>query len=448
MLAKLLFDDLVLRRIESGRKRIDTEQNALRAITPTDADTPYLLYVLAGWAEYSPLASGIVGELIAGYLRQGWPDISLSAWGFIQTAMATFASCKGHEADVVRHFEWLEQHAVHLLRKDELLATAQLAMARIKKRNAAYIPALGFAQSASSNYSRAGLPGMEAVARTIEAWTHAQLGHTREAQERFAQASIWLDTTEDCALRGYIAYAEARQLRHSDLEEQARIAYKKAADLYLQSIPPHRTLRRVLLDWADLEYRMAAANRSNAGRAAELWKSAASKVNQAMRLIDSDDFRSVVRLKLVQVNGALHGPAHSYANARSLAKEAYDIALSKDDHLMMARALYKQAKIEHYMTRNGACDNLVRLLVRALQHLAGALKLANHLDNARLTARIHTLRATILLEPPFCDKESATEDFNAAVELMQNRQDSDYIVRKIARLKEQLLSPVWTPKAK
>jgi tetratricopeptide (TPR) repeat protein len=447
MLAQFLFDDLVLRRIESGRKRIDREQNALRTIAPTNADAPYVVYVLAGWAEYSAVASEIVGNLLADYSKQGWPDISISAWGFIQTGMATLASCRGHEADVAMHFQWLEQHAAHLRRKDELLGTAQLAMARIKKRKGAYIPALDLALLAASNYSRAGLPGMEAVARIIEAWTLGQLGRTLEAQESFARASTWLDTTEDCALRGYIAYAEARRLRHSDLEEQARSAYKKAADLYLQSVPPHRTLRRVLLDWADLEYRMSSASKADACRA-ELCKSAAAKVNEAINLIDSSDFRNKIRLKLVQVNEALHGPAHSYANARSLAKEAYDIARSKDDHLMMARALYKQAKIEHYMTRNGACDNLVRLMVRALQHLAGALKLANDLDNARLIARIHTLRATILFEFPFCDKESATEEFEAAVKAMQHRQDSDYIARKITHLEQRLRSPVWTPKAK
>src|SRR5207249_3038167 len=130
-----------------------------------------------------------------------------------------------------------------------------------------------------------------------------------------------------------------------------------------------------------------------------------------------------IRLLLARSNQALRGMNPSVFTARRLSKEAYERAHELQDLLMMTRAQYRRAEVEQGALAQA--EDTWRVCQTAIGFALDALSLAQQLQNARLTARIHTLLGNLYLVFPFQDFDAAAESCEAAFECVSHSQDRD-----------------------
>jgi hypothetical protein len=437
---------LTSRQIPRAQGLIQAEQSGLRAISPDDPDTPALFYLLAATAEYSEVAAEIVRRLDSTYRQDQPPPCSFSDWGCIEAGKALFALYEGRDSDVDTAWQWVKESAFRFAPGAELLATLDLTRARAKKKAAVYPLALDLARSAIRRYDQAALPGMVAVARVTESWLLTQLGDSNGARQSREAAFDYLKGTEDWTAQANILFAEARVLCRSNVEDKGCEVFKKAITLYARCVPSHRSLRRVLLELANVELRIA-MRQSDSARARELRESAQQNIERAKQLLDGDttDIRNHGRYFLAMTNKALHSLHPKLRDARNLASQAYQFAARQNDVLIMARALYKQALIEFRAAEFE--DMPARAYLLSCHYATGALVLAGRLNNDRLAARIHTLLGNLYLGFPFHNRDYAVREWEAAMHSMIQHEDTDYVVQEIQALGEKLHSSMPSPRS-
>jgi hypothetical protein len=448
-LVQLLFEMLVARKIETGKKLIAEKEALLRGVSAADVDAPRLFYVLSGWAEYSALAAEIAKRLKSAYVSQPWPGFSLEAWGFIETGKANLAHYENRDEDVEEHCNWVGENALRFNPAEDVRGTVAFVSGRTEKRCAFYERGLESSRTAIHWYGKACLPGMVATVQATEGWLLMQSGDLQGATQSWTASHEYLKGSEDWTTLGNIRFGQARRLCHAARESEAIAAMQEAINYYFKCAPCHRNLRRVLLELANLQNRMAARASGEHGpaRAEELRKNAAANIAQAEELLvaDPSDRRNWSRKMLAQLNQLLYGPRPYLFNMRHLAEEAYDFAASKEnvnkrDVLMMARARLKQAVVERRAAKYGGCVDPNSVLLRAGEYARDAARLAGGLQNDRLKARIHTLLGNIYLQFPR-DEYRATVEWQIAVECMSKHQDDDYLVNNIRALGSQLNQP-------
>lgn len=446
ILTDILLKALVGRSIETGKRLITQYAEFLRSLSPNDPGAPRLHYVLAGWTEYSELAVETCRRLREAY-RQARPDLPLKAWGWIEAGNVSLALYENDAEKLVAACGWLKDNSSRFDPSGELLAIIDLAQARLTKRQAGYPAALGLVRSAIQRYLKADLPGMEAISRVTEGWLLMQSGDLQAARETWDKARSFLTETEDWTALANMRFAEARHFCRCRMYEEALRAFQDSDEMHSRYAPNHRTRRRVLIEWANLELRMAVKiSDSDRARADKLRKHAADRIAQAEKLLkdDRDDHRNRVRLYLAQANDATKGARPLLVKARQAARRAYELAKQHANTLMMARARLKQAKIESSAVKDDSSP--IRIFVRAAQFSTEALELSRKIQSDRLTARIHTFRGNLFFDFPFADRKQASSECEAAKERMRRHQDVDYVVEEIKALEEQLESDPWEPK--
>jgi hypothetical protein len=442
-LANLLMDALVSRRIEQGKIILLDHESLIRSISANSPDAPYLFYILSGWAEYSKVASQKAANLASAYRDQAWPQFPLPVWAQIEVGLALLALYQGRDSEVDTAWEWVQANARRFQASAELVATLDFVRARAKKKHAVYPLALDLARSAVRGYAQAGLPKMVAVAQITESWLLWQLGNVEEANKTRKRSYMYLMETEDWTAQANIWFGEARHHGRVD-QEKARSLFSKAIQLYSNCTPPHRNLRRALIELANVEHRMA---ERQPARANELRAAAGDNIQRAEELLHDDpvDIRNRLRLLLARTNQALYAFHPSRRTALEFAQEAYSLAKAQhpEDALMMARALYQQALIQY---RAAEVDNFPsQANLRSCRYATDARDLAQRLNNNRLTARIHTLLGNLYLREPFCNYDCAEREWLAAQRCLRQHQTSDYLFEEIRVLGDNLHSFQSTP---
>lgn len=444
-LTNLLFDALVHRKIENGKRIILEHEKFLKSVSADDQDAPRLHFVLAGWAEYSRIAVETTRRLREAY-QQARPNLSLKAWGWIEAGNVSLALYENDWERLSAACNWVRGNCSRFNPSGELLAIVDLAQGRLTKRRGEYAAALELVQSAIGQYARAELPGMVAVSRVTEGWLLMQRGDLETSGEVWAKAHSFLNHTEDYTALSNMRFGEARHFCRSGKEKEALKAFQESDEMHSKFAPNHRTRRRVLIEWANLELRIAVKiSHVDLDCANTLRKSAADHIRQAKELLqeDPDDHRNWVRLYLAQANDAMKGARRSLVNARNCSRKAYELAKQHQNTLMMARARLKQAKIE---SGEKEASDRIRMFVRAAQFSTEALELSRQVQSDRLAARVHTFRGNLFFDYPFRDVEQASMECEKAKECMQGHQDVDYVVEAIRALEKKLKTDTWAPK--
>jgi tetratricopeptide (TPR) repeat protein len=442
-LVQLLFDQLVSRQIEEGKKLIVRNEEALGRVSAGDFIAPQLFYVLSGWAEYSALAAEVAQRLDSNYKREAFPTLPLASLCFIETGMANFAHYQNRDTDVEKHFLWVQENASRFGAGADVLGTMHLVRARSGKRCALYAEALNSTRKAIYWYGKAALPGMVAVAKVTEGWLLMQMGGLREATKSWEIGYECLKDSEDWTVLGNIMFAKARRLCHAGREPEAVSTMQESIDFYSRCDPSHRNLSRALLELANQQLRMSWKQRSIISDE-ELREKAADNIARAEQLLKSTprDYRNWGRKLLSQVNQELCVKRPLAANMRRLAIEAYNFAERYDDLLIMARARLKQAEIERRVAASSGCADPVSARLHALEYASHAAEIVSGLQDNRLNARVHTFLGNLFLdEGPFRDMDRATAEWDVAVQAMAKHEDEDYVVDEIRTLGRKLSSP-------
>jgi hypothetical protein len=434
LLIQQLCDLLGCRSIETGKQLISNKKEVLAGVTPSDPEGPFCFFVMAAWLKYSPEAAKIAEPLNSAYEAR-WPNISARNWGLIYGGKALCALHEHRHSDADYICRKIRENANLLDADITLLATADFIQARTAKREGKYVESQQHARAASDGYARAQLPHMVAVTEITLSWVLGQLGEREEADDLRNHAYACLKDTDDRISLGLIHFGRARDLSRRGLDQDALIEFDIAASLLAAS--PHN-LRKVLMDAANLQLRQSKRERKRDPVASrQLSDCATQKLDRVECLLSPNDKRDRVLLFLARSNAALHCASPSSSRARTFSKNAYECAQLLDDQLMLARSLYKRAEVEQSTLRT-AVDPW-RIRQAAMSFAFAALKEAQHLQNARLTARIHILLGNLYLEIPCEDIEAAAESYEAAADCMaRRREDRDFLFEAITRLRTKL----------
>lgn len=432
-----LLDALYTSEPEAGKPIIAEHRTEWDAMHPSDADAPQLFHALAQWAEHSSDAAVIARRFADEYTKTAWPHLSILGWSWVQAGLARLAYFDSRLTDAEEACHWVYKNASRAGAPVILLASTDLVLAQSLKSGAKYDEAVKPTASAVQRFDSQGFARMAAFCKTLQGWLLMQSGHIYLANKLWTEALRFFEANniQNSYIVGNLRFFWARSLARTDHDEESIKAYEAAAGTYLQFDPPHRTLRRVLLDKADQEIRMA--NKYPA-RANELFSTAVKDIELAAALLltDPGDIRNHTRLLLAKANFALYGRNRSLKSARLFSRLAYEFAAQHKDNLMVARARLRQASIEERGSWNE--DEPLRKRCLASIYVREALGLAIPLKNARLIARCHLLLGTLYMEEPFCDFSAAEMQWKAAARQMEQHEDSDYLVQKIQALGRQV----------
>jgi tetratricopeptide (TPR) repeat protein len=442
----LLHRALVSREIEQGKRLLSEHASIFNNMSPKHPLASRALYVLAGWAGYSDPAVAIACRLAAAYQPKAPASFSHEALCEIMVGKGSLALYEGDSKKVRESWEWMETQERHIHASPELLATMNFVMARSWKKEAQYKLALKLIQPAIQQYDQAGLPGLVAVARASEGWLLNQLGDNAGAAQSWEAAYLFLKNSEDWTVLGNIRLFEARRFGRDGEYDKALMTFGEAAALYSKCIPHHRSLRRVLLEMANLKLRLA-YREPHAARAKELSDSAGQHIQRAEKLLHADpgDIRNTLRLYISLVNKYMCGVHRQLYTARIHANRAYDLAKKHSDKLMQARACYKLAVIESRAADVLVCEDPAYRRVLACGFASEGLELAADFTSDRLEARLHTLLGNLFLAPPFRDEDFAQSQWEAAMDRMVRHKDRDYVMQEIEALGQQLNQPSNRP---
>ena len=448
-LVESLHKALVSRKIEHGKQLLSKHASIFNGMSRLHPAAPRALYVLSGWAAYSGQAVSIARKLDGAYRPKAPASFSHEAVCEIMAGKASLALYEGKFEEIQEAWQWMQHHQRHFQASPELSATMNFVMSRGAKKEAQYDMALNLIRLAIQQYEQARLPGMVAVAKATEGWLLVQLGDNAGAAQSWEAAYPVLKNSEDWTVLGNIRLFEARRCGRDAQYAQALLAFEEAAALYAKCIPHHRSLRRVLLETANMELRLA-YRESDAARARELSDSAGKHIERAEALLKPDpgDIRNSLRLLISLTNKYMCGVHRLLYLARSHAKKAYDLAKKHRDGLMQARACYKQAVIESRAADLPGCEDSAHRRLLACGFASEGLELASHFNSDRLEARLHTLLGNLFLACPFNDPDYAESNWEAAVERMERHQDRDYVMQEIEALGRKLNMPSNLPPAK
>jgi tetratricopeptide (TPR) repeat protein len=435
---------LVSRKIEQGKRLLSKHASILKRMAPLHPSAPRALYVLSGWAGYSEQAVAIARKLDGAYRPKAPSSFSHEAVCEIMAGKASLALYEGKFEEIQEAWQWMQHHQRHFQASPELSATMNFVMSRGAKKEAQYDLALNLIPLVIQQYEQAQLPGMVAVARATEGWLLVQRGDNARAAQSWEAAYPVLKNSEDWTVLGNIRLFEARRYGRDAEYAKALLAFEEAAELYAKCVPHHRSLRRVLLETANMELRLA-YREPDAARARELSDSAGKHIERAEALLKPDpgDIRNSLRLLISLTNKYMCGVHRLLYLARGHARRAYDLAKKHRDGLMQARACYKQAVIEFRAADDDMlnCEDPVHRRLLACGFASEGLELASHFNSDRLEARLHTLLGNLFLAFPFRDPDYAQSNWEAAVERMARHQDRDYVMQEIEALGRKLNLP-------
>ena len=241
------------REISTGKNYFREVVTALAQVEPNAVYGPLCFYISAAWLKYVPAEAGpVVERLKAAYLKS-CPD-SCKALGWIKGAQALLALHERRHKDAIALCTWIRENAMVVGAETELLATTYFIEAKIMKRCARYTLSQELGIEACRLFEEANLPRMAALTSITISWSIGQLGFRNEARDLRDRAYDSLKDSEDRIALGMIHFARARDYSRQDLEQDALKEFDAAAK-FLDESPAN--LRRVLMDWANVELRIA-----------------------------------------------------------------------------------------------------------------------------------------------------------------------------------------------
>ena len=441
-----LREHVVAREIERGIASLQAQQELIANLNPSQENAARLLAHLAIWIDIG--FSGPPLQQLLQRFEQLDPGLRsrLSIADYICLRLAKGMAAMVEEAmeTAIGHFDFVLSLGEEL---DDrfLLAIACFWKSRCLRRRGEYDEALIYTGKGKDLAVGSGHVRMAAVMQVLESWLLFQQGKWKEAVRISQAADNVLRETDDYVTLGNIQSFYGRMARREGRFDRAIEFFERAIDHYGKRDPRHPNLARSLANMAlakrgialqlqkridrDAQRRRTSAkregepnstsydsrNQDSRGRLAELRREALEHLEAARAIYQQRPNHH--GLGTVCLNAAyIHLDGGDFQCAEEEAASGYDVAVQKQDYILMVRArilqcMIENAKVEEEISGGADPGSHAR---RALEFSQEAIDLAKHTQHHLLLANAYLWQGLTQCNSFFDNPEAARESYDLA----------------------------------
>jgi tetratricopeptide (TPR) repeat protein len=436
-------DALVCRRVGEGMDLLELHRPLLTSFDPQEKNSAQFVSYLAHWVDVGFQATEPVKELVARFSKTVSASLPLRDYLYLRMARGMVAMAEESKEEAIQHFDFvlnLDQEAD----EKELLAVASFCKGRCLRMKGEYDQALASAVKGRMLALELGHQCMAAVMQVLESWLLFQRGDVKQAVDFLQEAEGILSHTDDYLTLGNIHSSYGRIAQRAGRYQHAIESFSEAIRQYKKRDPTHRNVARSLNNMAhvkrlialhlrrkiddDAARRRRAAARGHASEAKgkvhyrdrfeQLQEEALAELGEAAAIYERHE--NYHGLGSVHLNyGHLYLDNGDLQHAEARATTALQLAETKRDHILMARAQLLRCMIENShveeeigeSTEPGSHARLAQDCIRQ------AIEWAKQMQNRRLLAHCYIWQGLTNCNPFFDDQESARHSYDQALSL-------------------------------
>lgn len=458
-----LNDAIEERRVEEGVAllgRLDCKRLVLSALGAVQA--PFLL-CLAQWVDLGYASPHLVDELLQQLAPGSRARMPLR--DFLMLRMAEAFAAMAHE-DTDRAIDLLGfvLGAESELGNEHLSVLAHFWKGRAHRKKGEYQKASEDIITARQLAQHLELKKLAAAIQIQEGWLAFQRAEPKEAWSLLDQAEEQLRTTDDDISLGNISSARGRIVRRTGEYAESLAHYERAVAIYKRRHADHRNLARTLVNAAyvkrllalNLRKRLDARTRPRSAGDPRVSNGSGSVKRRYMALChqalaDLEEAGRIYALHQhhggtgsVLVNGGyLHLDLGDIERAAVEGAKAYDLAHSKHDLILMARARVLEAYAENARVEEelGEDANIATHAHQARRYAEEAVQVALQTQNRRLLAGAHIVRGMVAASDFFKEWEEARRCEMESAALLRSY-DRDHLGEELAVLKAKIMRSI------
>jgi tetratricopeptide (TPR) repeat protein len=457
-----LNDAIEARRVQEGIAmlgHLDCKGITVTALGAVQA--PFLL-CLAQWVDLGYESPDLVDDLLQQIPPEDRAQMPLR--DFLMVRMAEAFAAMAHE-DTDRAIELLGfvLAAERELGSEHLSVLAHFWKGRAHRKKGEYQRASEDIVAARQLAQHLELKKLAAAIQIQEAWLAFQRAEPKEAWSLLDQAEEQLRTTDDDISLGNISSARGRIVRRTGEYAESLSHYQRAVVIYQRRNADHRNLARTLVNAAYVKRLLALNLRKQLDTRAQLSRGGQRASNGSgsvkrrymalchQALADLDEAGRIYSLHQhhggtgsVLVNGGhLHLDLGDIERAAVEGAKAYDLAHSKHDLILMARARILEAYAENARVEEelGEDANIATHAHQARRYAEEAVQLALQTQNRRLLAGAHIVCGMVAASDFFREWEEARRCEMESAALLRSY-DRDHLGEELAILKSKIMRSI------
>jgi tetratricopeptide (TPR) repeat protein len=458
-LLQYLNDAVEERRVEEGialLDRINCQNIQVGTLGPLRA--PFLL-CLAEWVDLGYESPQLIDDLLQQFPSDVRAQMPLRDFLVVRMAEA-FAAMAREDTDRAIDLLGFVLAAEGELGSEHLSVLAHFWKGRAHRKKGEYQKASEDIIAARQLAQHLGLKKLAAAIQIQEAWLAFQRAEPKEACSLLDQAEEQLRTTDDDISLGNISSARGRIVRRTGEYSESLAHYQCAVAIFQRRNADHRNLARTLVNAAYVKRLLGLNLRKQLDRPRQPANGSARSSNSSgsvkrrylalchEALADLQEAGRIYALHQhhggtgsVLVNGGyLHLDLGDIERAAVEGAKAYELARSKHDLILMARARILEAYAENARVEEelGEDANIATHAHQARRYAEEAVQLALQTQNRRLLAGAHIVCGMVAANDFFCEWEEAHRCELESAALLR-AYDRDHLSEELAILKSKIM---------
>lgn len=439
---------LIARDIRSGFAILEDIFAEGRELTPEVHDAYRLLLALAQWTDLGYRNLGFLEKQLAHFSKVDLAELTTRDFLRLKLVESFRALATQSPSKAIELLDALTRAGQDLLSPEQLFSI-HLWRGRAHRQNGSFDAALADIQRAKAWGGELGAKKLIAVAKIHESWLVFHKGERRLAFDLLDEAEKVLQPTGHVLSLGNIAAARGRFVRSAGDYARSLSYFERAIELYRQHSPEHLNLARALVNAAYVKRLMSLDLRPGRGAAAagatheqalRIAREAMTLLRDAARIYSFHHHQSGSGSVLINL-GHLQLESGDIAAASEEASEAYKLAQTQSDHVLMARARILQAYVEMARSEEQIDqEDGLPSSQRAVDFADEAIAIARGTQNKRLLAGAYITRGLSSLETLHTDMEAARTYATRAAELLVS-EDRDHLYRELTHLRLRISEP-------
>lgn len=443
LLAKLK-SGIACRRIEEGIACLQAHEELLVHLNPEQENSGQLMCYLAQWIDIGFDRTALLKELLSKVSKQMRAGLPLRDYLYLRMTEGMLAMNEEASQEAVDHFD------VILALKDDFgdqdnVAVTHFWKARCLRKTGDYEQALIHTLKARTVAVELGHPKMAAVMRVLESWLVFQQGKPKSAERILREAEQVLRETDDFVALGNIHSSYGRIARREGHYDKAIHHFTLAISEYRKRGSHHPHLARSLANIAlvqrlvslqlgrkidaQVSRRRKAAARGHTVKGSTVGPRSRLEQMRQQAFAHLDEAATIYRS-----NGSHHGIGtvhlvYGYLylddgdceHAEQCAVTGFELALQKNDYIIMSRLRLLQCMVENAKVEYGIGERANPALhgKRALAWAQEAIRFAKQTQNRRLLANAYVWEGLTYCNPAHRDYDAARKSYESASALMR-----------------------------
>jgi len=452
------------RQISAGIALLEACRPQLERLMASDPNTGRALGTLAQWVDVGYEGGDLLERLLERFPFDKRCSLPLTDYVQLRMAEAVLAMRRENLPEALDHLR-----AVLVLENDmgdpRIAVIAGLWKARCLRKAGEYEQALEVTRESMKLAESQGLPHLAALLRTLESWMIFQRGESKEAIRILQEAEAILRDTDDFITLGNIQSAYGRIALREGRYDHAMQYFEASIEIFQKRSSLEGYLARSLTNIAQakrflaLQLRRsidASRERLRLNNQSELLEHKKDKVGQLERMSELLRNAQADLTKADEIyrrRGNHHGIGNvdvSFAQicvelgdldrAEKRATEAFDLASTKADYLLMCRARIVQATVANakFEEQIGEADDPSRFAQLANDCAKEAVALGERTESRRLVAQAYICEGMTLVNGFFNNTEKARTCCDKA-ETYLNNDRHDALWQEVEILRSRIL---------